>query len=521
MTKRTTKFVTALSLAVIVLAGINCFAATGVLFNAVGSSGAFNAFALAADSSTSECGTNIWTQKSGASGIDSRSASIPAETGNIWIVWNNAQTAVCSYLSVDSVIGQQLFFAVPRATLSIPSSATTTPGANLIPTKTDASALPTAIYNLLNNQTFNAAPSDIRPEDALFEENRVLAPLDTVHYNGLGYGPGPIGTVIQSSQSTKNVTPVAYAITGTDPITQETVPPYKTTNVGAQVVMFFVNTTDTAAGGFGSSSGGVAVFQNVPRFVLADMLNGNLTRTRDMAAQAGLPSIGAHVFLREPTSGTFTTTEFTIPRSLEIGSTQELNVNPAVDNPLDISYPSGGTRQRVVGTGEMVATVGAVPDSLGYAFWSTTNFSNVTSTTKYLTVDGVDPLFPTYLESNGAFPTCTAPCPGLIPFTNVVNGGYPAWNILRVVTGMPIPPGVSTLISQAEANAENVTPDFLPLTALQVFRSHYLQSGIAAKNGLIAGHPESGGDVGGAVFTDQADLDFFADTAHELINQKQ
>src|SRR5271167_4610229 len=105
MSKRTTKFVTALSLAVIVFAGMNCFALTGVLVNAVGSSGAFNAFALAADNATSVCGTHIWTQKNGASGVDNRSASIPVNTANIWIVWNTAQNTVCSYLAVDSVIG--------------------------------------------------------------------------------------------------------------------------------------------------------------------------------------------------------------------------------------------------------------------------------------------------------------------------------------------------------------------------------------------------------------------------------
>ena len=518
MTKRTTKFVTALSLAVIVFAGINCFAATGVLFNAAGSSGAFNAIALAADNSASECGTHIWTQKNGASGIDNRSAGIPANTANIWIVWNTAQTTVCSYLAVDSVIGQQLFFAVTAAgvrssTLSIPSTAIGSAGNNLVATLTDE-ALPTAVYNLLNNKPFNAAPSDIRPEDALFEENRVLASLNGC--TGLGYGPGPIGTTILSSQSSKSVTPVAYAISGKDPITGGTIPPYKSTNVGAQVMMFFVNTTDTSAGGFGTSA-----FQNVPRFVLANMLNGNLTRTRDLASETGLPSIGAHVFLREPTSGTYTTTEFTIPRSAEIGSCQELNVNPATDNPLNIAYASGGTRQRVVGSGEMVSTVGATTDSLGYAFWSTTTFAKVISSTKYLTVDGVDPLFPSYVFSNGVFPTCTAPCPGLIPFTNVANGGYPAWNILRVVTASPIPATVSALITQAQTEVANVTPDFLPLSALQVFRAHYAQSGRFASSGVIAGHPESGGDVGGAVFTIQSDEDFFADTGHEFVNLRQ
>ena len=93
--------------------------------------------------------------------------------------------------------------------------------------------------------------------------------------------------------------------------------------------------------------------------MLANVLNGTFTRTRDIANVAGLPSVGTRVFLREPTSGTYNTTEFTIPQHAEIGSCQELNVNPAVDNPLNQTSPSGGSRQRVVGTGEMVATVGA------------------------------------------------------------------------------------------------------------------------------------------------------------------
>ncbi|HYA24130.1 MAG TPA: hypothetical protein VEF05_08215 [Terriglobales bacterium] len=515
MTKPITRFLAVLSIAVIGLAGVNCFAASGVLVNAVGSTGAFNAFALAADGVTnpgSECGTNIWTKKSGGSGIDNRGTNIPANTGNIWIVWNSNMTVVCSYLAVDSVIGQQLFMAVPRGSLSISSSFVGSSGDDLVATLTDV-PLPQTIYNLINNQVFNCAPTDIRPEDALFEANRVLAPLDTVHYNGLGYGPGPIGTTILSSQSSKSVTPVAYAISGTDPITGGTVASWKAIDVGAQAVMVFVNTTDTGSGGLGS-----AAVQNVSRWELAEVLNGSLTRTRDIIPQAGLPAIGLHTFLREPTSGTYTTMEFSVPRDVEINSTQELNVNPAVNNPLNISYASGGTRQRVVGTGEMVSTVGATTDSIGYAFWSTTNFAKVTSTTKYVTVDGADPLFPIYV--GGTFPTCSAPCPGLIPFTNVLNGGYPLWNVLRVTVPTAAPAAVLTLITQAQSQVANI-PDFVAFSSLQVFRAHYTQSGKVGADGFATGTHESGGDVGGAVFTIQADLDFFTDTGKEIVSLKQ
>ena len=516
MTKPISTMMTGMILAAMVLSGANAFSATGLLVNAVGSTGAFNAFALAADNATSECGTNIWTKKSGGSGIDARSASIPANSGNIWVVWNNAKNAACVYLAVDSVIGQQLFMAAPRGTLSIDSSFIGSAGDNLIATLTDV-PLDATIYNLINNKVFNCAPSDIRPEDALFAQNRALGAFDPVHYNGLGYGPGPIGTAILTSQNSgKSSTPVAYAISGKDPITAQAVRGWKSVNVGAQVVMVFVNTEDTGSGGLGNSA-----VQNVSRWVLADALNGNLTRTRDLVPQQGLPSIGLHTFLREPTSGTYNTMEFSIPRSIEINSTQELNVNPgAGQNPLNISYASGGTRQRVIGTGEMVSTVGATTDSLGYAFWSTTTFSKVLSTTKYLTVDGVDPLYPSYVFTNGVFPTCTAPCPGLIPFTNVLNGGYPIWNILRVVTNAPVPTAVQTLITQAQTQVANI-PDFVAFSSMQVFRAHYTQSGFQGSDGFATGTIERGGDIGGAVFPIQADLDNFTDTGKEIVNLKQ
>src|SRR5580698_4233402 len=186
-----------LMLAVIICVVTNLYAAASpVVFNGVGASVLFNTFALAADSS-SQCGTNIWTYKKGASGIDGRSSSIPAEVGNIWIVWDTSLTTVCAYLSIDATVGAQLFFAVPKATLSIPSSEIGAAGQNLIPTLTDTT-LPQAVYTALNAKAFNAAVLDSRPEDALFAETRVLAAYDPVHYDGLGYGPGPIGTPIQS-----------------------------------------------------------------------------------------------------------------------------------------------------------------------------------------------------------------------------------------------------------------------------------------------------------------------------------
>ena len=91
----------------------------------------------------------------------------------------------------------------------------------------------------------------------MFEETRVLAPLDTVHYNGLGYGPGPVGAPILSAFSTKSSTPALYALSGTDPITGQAIPATKTLDVGVQVVVAIVNAqqgSGTNSGHFGDST---------------------------------------------------------------------------------------------------------------------------------------------------------------------------------------------------------------------------------------------------------------------------
>ena len=251
--------------------------------------------------------------------------------------------------------------------------------------------------------------------------------------------------------------------------------------------------------------------------MLASLLGGSLTRTRDLVPTLGLPMVGIHVLLREPLSGTYNTMEFNIPNSKEIASSQEIGVTPPGDNPLDQTYASGGSRQRVVGTSEMVSEVSSIPDSLGYSFWSFGNFAHVTTETKYLTVDGVDPLRASY--TGGTFPTCAAPpCTGALTFPNVKNGTYPIWSVLRIVTASPIPAGISKLVSTAIANATTI-PDFVPATQLFVFRSHYNQVGIVGANGHK--NPEKGGDVGGAVYTVQADADSILDTGLEILGQKQ
>jgi hypothetical protein len=519
MTKRATKTAAAMSLALMMFIGANCFA-VNPYFNGAGSTAAFNSFALAAGPAQGGgvCGGFIWTKKSGAQGVDNRGTGL-LETGNVWIVWDNssAPKRVCSYIAVDSIIGQQLFFAAPASTFNILFAAGTA-GDNLVPTLTDT-PIPQAVINVLQGKPFNAAPTDIRPEDALFEESRVLAPLDTVHYNGLGYGPGPVGTSIKSHFSTKTSTPAIYALSGTDPITGQPILPTRTTDVGVQSVVYIVNAeqgSGTNSGHFGDSTS----FFNVNRRDLTLALNGGYAHTKDLTSVPGQATVPLNIILREPLSGTFTVTEFNIPRNLETGSTQELSVNPATGqgttcpgqpcgNPLNLSNGSGA-RWRAIGNGEEVAQVGTAAngDALGYAFWSVGNLAGQSPNIRYLAVDGVDPINLNYVD--GTLPTCTAPCPGIVSFANVASGNYPVWNTLRLVSHFPIPAGVTALIAGAQAQVVNIYPDFLPLSSMGVLRSHYKQSNVPPANhsGSACNVTEAGGDVGGAVLTIQGDQDY-------------
>jgi hypothetical protein len=329
----------------------------------------------------------------------------------------------------------------------------------------------------------------------------------------LGYGPGPVGQTILSEFSTKSAQVVSFALSGNDPITGQKVPGWLTTDVGAQALLVLANTSDTSSSGLGNSA-----FNNIDRFVAARVWDGTLTRTRDLIPSTGLASTPLHVLNREPLSGTFNTFEYSIPGLTETNDTQECGVNPSTNNPLNLTAADGATRQRGIGTGEITSEVGLISDGLGYAFFSFGNVSGITTTAKYLTVDGVDPLYASY--SGGTLPSCVAPCPGEVAFPNVVNGSYPIWNVLVVSTAAPVPSGVASLITAAQTQIANI-PDFVPNSSLEVFRSHYTQSGIGAHNGHLAHTKESGGSMGGAVFTVQADLDYITDTGKELINIKQ
>jgi hypothetical protein len=275
-------------------------------------------------------------------------------------------------------------------------------------------------------------------------------------------------------------------------------------------------------------------------------------------------------------------------------------------NPLFLENPANEcsetdylpVRLRAIGTSEEVkATVGsynsgagnaAVDNSLGYAVWGYGNLQPLCNATggtttcpgsyigHYLTVDSIDPLFttpggaldatpnpagaynPPYCNTTGTSSTCFP-----IPFTHILDGSYPLWTTLRIVTfstvsakeATPIP--VLNMAAEAELQtASDGLSDFVPFLTnltgststgkwtgdlnLFVFRSHYTQSSIKPANGhtgcagvftgvsLQGGKigastclVDFGGDLGGSVLTVQSDVDYLSDWSTEEYNVRQ
>jgi len=289
---------------------------------------------------------------------------------------------------------------------------------------------------------------------------------------------------------------------------------------------------------------------------------------RDISTAAGaslVPDFGIQTFVREGLSGTYNTMEWCGPNSWRIAgdpkfavgqvSGQDANV---AANPLSQTAPNGGTRKRVIGSGEMVGSVNSNADGFGYSFWNFSSFQgkncnsvtcvNGTNALKYLNVEGVDPLY-SGASANpngvGVLPQCATSggvivsCPPL-PFNHIVDGTYPVWSKYRAMYDATDPTNIATTLigtyaQEIAANPANggnpgsgILTDFVPVKNMQAFRSHYAQvvrdSGIAfgPNNGFKLGVPETGGDAGGLVMTIQSELDFIVDTGgNQQVNFKQ
>jgi len=389
--------------------------------------------------------------------------------------------------------------------------------------------------------------------------------------------------------------------------------------------------TTTGQGFGATDGSGHYIFTNINRQILAQVFQGRTHCTTDLLTSgvgAGKP---IQAVLREPLSGTYNAFEFTAVRTLagsansavalptattsksNAYSSQEEGIDPALNfntgtgcpgsgatapngsescgDPVWIQSASGGCgaglRLRAIGTGlEVPAALGqknsgasVVTDGIGYSFWSYGNLApSAGGAGHYLTVDGIDPLFSTpggatdtNPNPNGAYnpPQCnfsSLPCFAL-PFTHVIDGTYPLWNVLRIMsfsnqgTGnnatLVTPAAVLNLIAYDQievTNAARSTSDFVPFLKnltnsgtlaapvwkgdlnLFVFRSHYqatgtpnkpdnghhscISGGVASFTGvaLQGGSPtqaaclvDKGDDMGGSVLTVQSDVDWNLD----------
>ncbi|MGA2591573.1 MAG: hypothetical protein ABSH32_16765, partial [Bryobacteraceae bacterium] len=329
-------------------------AAVTVEINAVGASASWQTAAIGVYNQLAGAGAGHYTVKgtctSGncAQVHDVRSTSIPPDGGNLWVVWNAAETEVWAYTSVDAIVGIRAFMANPIAQLQIDPETETTPGQNLIATTlwgSDASALPAAIYTALNNAPFTAAFSGLRPEDAKFISTRVLSALNTANYSGLGYGTGPttlIGTQILSSFSSSTANPEAFNIKGTDPFTGLAIKAWTTVDIGAQATVFVTNRTNPNGLGAGASSG-TPIFTDISNSVAQTIFEGTECDGNAFQALGAPPNFPVTAILTEPLGANANVPEFTIFRCGKstggcpiTGNTennsQEEGVNPALPN---------------------------------------------------------------------------------------------------------------------------------------------------------------------------------------------
>lgn len=507
------------------------------------------------------------------------------DSNTVWIVWdshlnlsNQPAPNVWAYIKVDSVVGDRCYFAHPRCNVAAPSpfpsaadsissslwgdgSSDTTPPLNV-----------QALFESASGVSVSAAATDIRPEDGLFAMCRANSALDTVNLTaplGLGYnsnnasGACPttktlatlVGTDIGSAVSGATAHVAAFNISGTDPFSGQAIPAFTTVSVGAAPIVFV---------GHVSSGSPLSTVTNVSDSQLQSVFSGQGTVANPGcdAANLGAASSGPlDVFLREPLSGTYNTTEYNVMLYPDFsGASQETGVTPS-GNPaiLNAACTSGiGLRKRGVGTGDIISSLfgETTNDAIGYTFFSYGNVSNGTKpiidspSFRYFTLDGVDPIFHKYVSvangtaldpgqpnaSVGEIPGAadvpclnggtvgSFPCPenkiwnGGLSFPNLRSGQYRAWSILRLVSDGAALAVAKTLATASQSFADGNTPDFVPVVALtannstgavndpglQLLRSHYQQVdgtgvklGPAPVNDAIAG--DKGGDVAGCI----------------------
>jgi hypothetical protein len=486
------------------------------------------------------------------------------------------------YTNLDSVLGDRGYFEVDpgNATgcaagagycqqLSLAAADLVCPGAgcpdNLLNVNPPASpfnnlannaAPPSTLIAAIHNHHWNWAGTDVRPEDAKYATFRVLAacnsfinrqPFDQIlrQTQGLGYSAG--NTITDDFAAGKSFHVKDFNISGNDPVTNQPVPAFTVVPVGAQPIIIAVGPNPSPSGT------GIALATDINGFGAANFFSGVSVRATDLIGPTASWAVTALV--REPLSGTYNTFEYGAINNSQFHTSMDIAncvAGGAPGNPLHIVSGNGaalegggvqGFRRRVIGTGQMVSTLQSAVEGgnnpsktyIGFFFWSAANAGGLTNV-KYLKYNGVDPILSTPYSTNGTLPASGGPgdpcagvitsCPaGLINFAGLNSGDYALWSALRIVTQSPTPAGITALVSAAQT-LNSTSTDFVPLSSLKVWRSHFYMNAInvnTAANGptistandlcnpAVGALTEQGGDVGGAITLKQANADFCAD----------
>ncbi len=535
-----------LAAALIALSASSHAHAQTLAVNGIGSSALFLELGQGATVAPTNA-TCLWSYGKGAiQATDSTVSPAAVDAGQAWIEWTTGTGGSCtapasnakvySYLQTDSVVGDRCLFNGCTIVHGSAGDPTTLTNAQLITSTsgTQVSNVPASIYNVINGAAVNLAGTDIRPEDAEFAITRALTACGTAlpqysgstkgaltQYLGLGYTNN--SEIVGYSGSTFNV--VNFALPST----------FQVTPVGAAPIVVAVSYPSDASGtGFNSTT-----FENIGSTTLALYLDGTFGNTSD-AVGAGVTSHTTNVFVREPLSGTYNTMEYNIPNNIELETSQDVGLNqvaysaskPFNQNCNGSGAPewnstgvhmgtlvSGAVRTRSIGTGQELSNLFASNDGLGYAFWGVSNFAGATSTSKYLEVDGIDPIQAQY--GYGVIPTTPSQL-SKVTFAHVADGSYPIWSLLRLVTTSTSVQSTASALATAAGTFSTPggsNPDFLPYANLSVERAHFTPPAIytygnapAPHNGIGGLYTEVGGDVGGVVINYQSDKDYVTDT---------
>jgi len=546
------------------------------LTSAIGADDLANQLAISlTNGGTPSCSFH-WTANSAGNLVDTRSGLIPLEPANMWVVWVASQDgATCAAsvgntditdiwldASVDSTVGNRAFFAQTAQGSGVAVELIPVASGGLIATglwpddRADVSILAGGATNIPKaigtDQTgivdvhVNVGMTDIRSEDALYATTRAFDALNST-LTGLGYGikgtcPGSttkicIGNSILTSRGTgTKATPVAFATSGADPFTGDTVRGFFTVPLGAAPIIFMYNNNNigeannpvlnlvTGVKGTGSAGG---------PYNAAHLYDGTTNCADNNAAFTGNAAgsgVGIHLYLREPLSGTMNTTEFNVFRTTgNTNDSQEKGVDDSTNNPLSGLACGSGDRNRVIGTGEARDAVKNVANGFSYQFFGFANMAKYggNTTYNYLTVDGNDPFGGSSLANtaqtppNCAGPSCTQAGEwGGTSFPTLRNGTYQVWSTYRWISQFDLSTETDTygpahLAQDTQSQVDNTVADFVP------FVSQNCEGGTAPNNDGAACLSNAqctasgGGTAGTCQITDSLDV-YRSHFAHPL-----